>query len=214
MGRVRIKPGALNYLKKSNNLLDSEDKYKKWIKNDQKIFLEIGHGKGQFITEIALENKDAKIIGIEKNATIQVKAIKRIENLKLNNLKFILGDINNLKSYFAKNSIEKIFINFPDPWPKKRHYKRRLLTKELLIYYHQILKNQGKILIKTDQKDLFNFVLENLNDKDLKDKFFIVEKSANLHQYTNEKIIKTEYEEKFIELERSVYYLEISKNIL
>lgn len=214
MGRVRIKAGAINYLKNSIYLLDTEKKYQEFVKDSKNIWLEIGHGKGKFISEIALENSDAKIIGIEKIATIQAKAIRKIEKLELANVRFILSDINNLKSWFKKASIEKIFINFPDPWPKKKHHKRRLLTKELLLYYYQILKEEGKLIIKTDQKILFDFVLENLLEEELKDKFFVLKKLSNLHQLTNQKIIKTEYEEKFIKLERSVYYLEISKNIL
>lgn len=214
MGRVRIKTGAINYLNKSKYLLDTEKKYQEFIKDSKNIWLEIGHGKGKFISEIALENNFAKIIGIEKIATIQAKALKKIERLELTNVRFILSDINNLKSWFKKSSIEKIFINFPDPWPKKKHHKRRLLTKELLLYYHQILKEEGKLIIKTDQKILFDFVLLNLEEQELKDKFFILQKLSNLHQLTNQKIIKTEYEEKFLKLEKPVYYLEISKNIV
>ncbi|CRX37059.1 / trmB / tRNA (guanine-N(7)-)-methyltransferase /:546517 Reverse [Candidatus Hepatoplasma crinochetorum] len=214
MGRVRIKTGAINYLKNSKYLLNTAKRYQDFVNNSKDIWLEIGNGKGKFISEIALENNFAKIIGIEKIATIQAKALKKIEKLELTNVRFILSDINNLKEWFQKSSIEKIFINFPDPWPKKKHHKRRLLTKELLLYYYQILKEEGKLIIKTDQKILFDFVLLNLSEKELKDKFFILKKISDLHQLTNEKIVKTEYEEKFLKLEKPVYYLEISKNIL
>ncbi|BDV03747.1 MAG: tRNA (guanine-N(7)-)-methyltransferase [Candidatus Hepatoplasma scabrum] len=214
MGRVRIKKEAKDYLQNSIYFLNTKDKYQDFTKKSNKIWLEIGHGKGKFISKLALNNLDAKLIGIEKIATIQEKAVKKVEKLELTNVRFILADINNLKNWFTDSSIEKIFINFPDPWPKKKHYKRRLLTKELLLYYYQILEEEGRIFIKTDQRELFDYVLINLKTKELKQKFFISEKTVDLHQLTDEKIIKTEYEEKFLDLEKPIYYLEISKNKL
>ncbi len=210
MGRLRHKPWADEYLKNSNKVISDFRNVKgNWnnniFKNNNKIFLEIGHGKGQFIINNALKNNDINFIGLEKFASVQVIPVKRTEELDIKNLVFISTDANEIEDIFSKGEIEKIFINFPDPWPKDRHNKRRLLYKGFLEKYHNILSKEGIIEFRTDQEKLFEFALEEINEFK---KFEIVEISRNLHKEKNVEF-KTEYEEKFSNNGDSIYFIKL-----
>lgn len=214
MGRLRKKPWAEEYLKKSNNVVNNPELYKNtWkngvFKNENPIWIEIGIGKGQFIIQQAMKNENVNFIGIEKYPSIQVIPIKKTLERKINNLKFINGDVKNINDWFDNKIIDKIFINFPDPWPKKKHEKRRLLFNTFLNSYYLILKNDSFIEFKTDQIDLFNFAIEQIK---MENKFLIKNAVYDLHKNANFNTIRTEYETKFIEKNKKIYYAEFHKN--
>ncbi|BDV02522.1 MAG: tRNA (guanine-N(7)-)-methyltransferase [Candidatus Hepatoplasma vulgare] len=214
MGRIRNKKWADEFLRESKYVLnDSSFNNKNWkdyFKNDYPVEIELGHGKGDFLVEKLKENKKINFVGIEKNITIQGLAIKKIifNNKDLNNIYFLNIDVFSLDKYFEKNSLKKIYINFPDPWPKDRHKKRRLIYIDFLDIYYKLLKKNGIIEFKTDNLPLFEFLLEELKEFQ---KFKIIEKNYDLHKKNNKKIIKTEYEKKFIEQGKPIYYLKIKK---
>jgi len=210
MGRLRKKPWAEDYLKKSKIVFLSPTKYiKKWNKkfnNLNDIWIEIGIGKGSFTIEQAKNNENINLLGIEKFPSVLVMAVKKAEELKLDNLKFISSDAFNIEEWFLEKSVSKIFINFPDPWPKKSHAKRRLLYSKFLLQYYKILKLNCKIEFKTDQLPLFEFALEEIKQKT---NFKIKNVSYDLHKEND--VIQTEYEKKFSNKGQKIYYAEFWK---
>ena len=173
-------------------LVKKPDYYKgKWNKlfnNDNRIEIEVGTGKGKFIISKAIKNPNINYIGIEKYDSPLVSAVKKLENLELNNLKLICFDAFNIENIFDKE-VYKIYLNFSDPWPKKRHEKRRLSSKIFLEKYDNIFKNNKRREMKTDNDDLFEYSMESFLDYGYK----IVKCNTN---YFDE--FTTEYEDKFI----------------
>lgn len=157
------------------------------------IHLELGTGKGRFIRTLAKQEPNINFIGVEKYATVLLKAIPRDEEIP--NLKFICDDVNKLNEYFKPHTIDKIYLNFSDPWPKKRHQSRRLTHNSFLELYYNLLKENGTIEFKTDNLGLFEFTLEQISLS----KFKIIAKTYDLHndKILNEGNLMTEYEEKF-----------------
>lgn len=179
------------------------------FQNNHPIHLELGMGKGKFITEMSERYPDINFIGIEKSATIVLKAIDNLiarENacapeLLLTaypNLRFMCLDIENLDKIFLENSIDKIYLNFSDPWPKKRHESRRLTHHKFLSIYEKLLKANSIIEFKTDNKNLFDFSLDQI----INSNFDLSEFTYDLHNDAklNEGNIMTEYEAKFSKL--------------
>ena len=195
--RLRHIKNSENIIYNSNYVLD--DKNFEYKKNN--IILELGMGKGSFIIKNAYEYKDYNFIGIEKYPTVIMKAIENIEKYKaiynydFYNLDFLCIDIDKICDYFKENTINKIYINFSDPWPKKRHASRRLMHINFLNKYYDILKPNSIIEFKTDNKDLFDFSLEEIE----KSKFILLNKTYDLHNDNDlvKNNIMTEYEEKF-----------------
>ena len=167
--------------------------------NKSPIQIELGMGKGKFIREMSKQNPSINFIGIERSATIVLKAIDHLGDTDLlssyPNLRFMCEDIANLENIFEKHSIDKIFLNFSDPWPKKRHESRRLTHHKFLSIYENILKPDSLLEFKTDNIDLFNFSLEEIKNSNFK----LLEFTYDLHNDAklNEGNIMTEYEEKF-----------------
>ncbi|WP_338961228.1 MULTISPECIES: tRNA (guanosine(46)-N7)-methyltransferase TrmB [unclassified Spiroplasma] len=217
--RVRNKPWAKEFILTHNNLcINDPYNYKgKWNKkifqNKNPINIEIGSGKGNFIINLAKQNSNQNYIAIEKNISIVTILLKKLIENKLCNLKIIIEDAINLKDFFANNEINKIYLNFSDPWPKKRHFKRRLTYQKFLEIYKKILIKNGQLHFKTDNNNLFNYSLLEFE----KNKWNLLEYTINLHQDNNiikndEAFIKTEYEEKFIKQNKNINYLLIQKN--
>ncbi|MFA5560476.1 MAG: tRNA (guanosine(46)-N7)-methyltransferase TrmB [Acholeplasmataceae bacterium] len=156
---------------------------------DQPIVLEIGSGKGDFIIQMARDYPDKSFYALEINANVLYRILQKKEAEKLNNLTIILGDANDLLTYFAEHSIAEIYLNFSDPWPKKRHHKRRLTYKSFLELYKRILKGNGFIQFRTDHLDLFAASIESF---DLQPHFILIEVNYDLPlgKYV------TEYEQK------------------
>ena len=171
--------------------------------NSNPIHIELGMGKGKFITEMAILNPKINYIGIEKSATIVLKAVDNLTHKKdihinqpiFSNLKFICEDVINLNSIFQEHSIDKIFLNFSDPWPKKRHESRRLTHNKFLLLYEKILKPNSFLEFKTDNINLFNFSIEEIK----KSNFQLLEYTYDLHHdiKLNLDNVMTEYEYKF-----------------
>lgn len=169
--------------------------WKDYIKNDNPIHIEIGMGKGKFLMELASTNPDINYIGIERYTSVLYRAIQKMDEKPLPNVKFICIDAGLLPDVFDEKSIDKIYLNFSDPWPKDRHAKRRLTSRQFLECYDKILKNDGTIEFKTDNVDLFNFSLEEAPAAGWK----ILASTYDLHndESLNKGNIMTEYEEKF-----------------
>ena len=163
--------------------------------NPHPIHLEIGTGKGRFILELAQLHPDINYIGIEKYSSVLLRGVERQNDLCLSNLRFIRGDAELITSYFGDAEIDRIYLNFSDPWPKERHAKRRLPSRTYLARYDQILKQGGSIEFKTDNRMLFDFAVEEAGLS----AFSIVQITYDLHAdpVMNEGNIMTEYEEKF-----------------
>lgn len=180
-----------------------QGKYQEIFGNNNPINIEIGMGKGNFIYNMALSNPDINFIGIEKNDTIMASAIKNIKTLP--NLRLIIIDANEIDKVFRKE-INLIYLNFVDPWPKKRHAKRRLTYESFLKKYDLIFKNTKRIKLKTDNELLFESSIISLNNYGYK----IIDISLDL---INSHIlnVKTEYEEKFIKQNVKIKYLEAVK---
>ncbi len=160
--------------------------------NHQPLYLEIGTGKGDFILNMAKNNPDAHFIGIEKSITCLAITAKKIVNEDIKNVLLIADDVNKVFAYLPQGSIDKLFLNFSDPWPKKRHEKRRLTYKTFLDEYKKILKNNGEIIMKTDNIDLFNYSIESFTSNG-----FILEQVNFDYDGLDTNDVMTEYERFF-----------------
>lgn len=164
--------------------------------SDRPLYLEVGMGKGRFITQHAIQNPDKNYVGIEKYSSVLLRALEKREQLQeLDNLLFLRMDAEELPEVFGDNEVDGIYLNFSDPWPKDRHAKRRLPSKEFLARYDKILKPEGKVEFKTDNIGLFEFALEQVKEAGWK----LEVCTFDLHN--DEELMKgnimTEYEERF-----------------
>lgn len=172
--------------------------------NDHPIHVEIGMGKGTFITTLAQQNPDINYIGIEKYSSVLIRAIAKQEELALPNLYFIRMEAEYVADVFAPEEVERIYLNFSDPWPKDRHAKRRLTSKEFLARYDRILAKDGLVIFKTDNRSLFEFSLEQIPEAG----WTLVDHTYNLHNSEfAEGNIMTEYEMKFVAEGKPIYRL-------
>ena len=165
--------------------------------NDKPIHIEIGMGKGKFIMELASQNPDINYIGIEKYSSVLIRALEKREALESDNLMFLRMDAENIEDYFASEEVARIYLNFSDPWPKDRHSKRRLTSREFLKRYDKILAKDGILQFKTDNRPLFDFSLEEIKESG----WILDEYTFDLHKNgPAANNIMTEYEEKFYNL--------------
>lgn len=200
--RLRNIPGARETIASSDYVVHEDamrEKRGQWntvFGNDHPICIEVGMGKGRFITELARQNPDRNYVGIEKYSSVLLRALEKRENLpELTNLYFLRMDAEDLPEVFGEQEVSTIYLNFSDPWPKDRHAKRRLPSREFLARYDQILKPEGKVEFKTDNRGLFEFALE-----EVKEAGWTLEVSTfDLHHDPKlmEGNIMTEYEERF-----------------
>ena len=166
-----------------------------WRKNiiDRKFYVELGTGKGDFITQLAEREPNIYFMGLEMEATVVYAAARKIREKELKNVNLMIFDINNIENLFSENEIDRLYINFCDPWPKKRHAKRRLTYITFLEKYRKILKPDGEIQFKTDNRGLFDFSLEQFELANAK----VSEITYDLHSENFSENIETEYEKKF-----------------
>ncbi|MDE6220996.1 MAG: tRNA (guanosine(46)-N7)-methyltransferase TrmB [Lachnospiraceae bacterium] len=171
--------------------------------NDHPIHIEIGMGKGRFMMELAASNPDINYIGIEKYSTVLLRAVQKMEAQELSNLRLIRMDAEEICEVFDKGEVSRIYLNFSDPWPKDRHAKRRLPSRQFLGRYHEILAADGRIEFKTDNADLFDFALEEIAPAGWKTEAV----TRDLHHDENMFVgnIMTEYEEKFSSIGNPIY---------
>ena len=194
--RLRKIKGATDRINLSNYIVkdykEYKGKFKTLFNNDNPIHVEIGMGKGNFIIGKALANPDINFIGIEKFDSVLVRAVEKVDELNLPNLKLIMMDAKELSEVFAKE-IDTLYLNFSDPWPKKRHALRRLTSITFLKEYDNIFKNKKTIIQKTDNRKLFEYSLMSFVDYGYK----IEEISLDLYKDEIEDNIPTEYEIKY-----------------
>ncbi len=207
--RLRNVKGANEIIEKSKYIIKDYNKYKgkfkKIFQNDNEIHLEIGMGKGDFITKMALKNPNVNFIGIEKFDSVMVRAVQKLEDKQINNLKLIKTDALELDEIFD-NEISCIYLNFSDPWPKERHSKRRLTSEIFLKKYDKILKTK-KIIMKTDNRKLFEYSIISFTNYGYK----IEELSLNLYDDNTEENVQTEYENKFVKQGKTIYKITVQK---
>ena len=190
--RTKFKAWTVPYLEEHQEvLLKSDD-----ISNFDKSFsLEIGSGKGQFLLDMAVKFPNLCFIGIERNTTCAgITAKKLVDNSQIKNAKLIYDNADAVLLNLKDESVDNIFLNFSDPWPKKRHWKRRLSAPTYLDNYYRILKNDGLLLIKTDNVELWEFTKEMINDS----KFKIISMTDDYND-RDEFDAETEYEKSFRE---------------
>ncbi len=180
--------------KKENIILQKPElnkgKWKQIFKNDHPLYLEIGTGKGEFISESALKYKEINYLGIEKVPEIIFKAAQRIAAEETDNVLLLLADAAELEYYFAAGEIERIYLNFSDPWPKAKHSKRRLTHPGYLEIYRKILKSGGTIQLKTDDRRFFDYSRQNLIENGYK----VHQTTYDLYETSIADNIATEYE--------------------
>lgn len=201
--RIRRKKNTDENLKNFLNFVTIENIGEEFKNNWRKFFdennlsrelhVELGTGKGDFITQLAEKNPDKNFLGLEVEREVILKAARKIQEKNLKNVRLVLFDINRISEIFAENEIDRIYINFCDPWPKKRHAKRRLTHINFLEMYKKILKSGGEIFFKTDNRDLFDFSLEQFEIAGLK----VRDVNFDLHSDEPPENIRTEYENKF-----------------
>lgn len=179
----------------------------KWAEvfgNSHPIHIEIGMGKGKFITTLAGQNPDINYIGIEKYSSVLVRALDKMEDLELENVLFIRMDAENLTEVFAAGEIDRVYLNFSDPWPKDRHAKRRLTSRQFFNRYREVLEETGQVEFKTDNSLLFQFSLEEIPQAGWE----VTEATDDLHHSSMmEGNIMTEYEEKFSSMGNPIHKL-------
>ena len=199
--RLRNIPGADEYIANCEYVINDPTDYKGlWNKeifsNSNSIHIEIGMGKGQFITQMAANNPDINYLGIERYSSVLLRAATKFEKEPLDNLRFLCVDAKKLTDIFDKNEIDKIYLNFSDPWPKDRHAKRRLTSPIFLELYSEIIREDGLLEFKTDNTNLFDYSIITINESSL---WEMCNYTYDLHNEPsmNEGNIMTEYEEKF-----------------
>lgn len=163
--------------------------------NENPIRIEIGMGKGKFIHTMAKRHPEINFVGIEKYSSVLLRAIQKMQEEELPNLKFIRMDAEEIAEVFGSGEVDRIYLNFSDPWPKDRHAKRRLPSKEFLGRYDRILKRDGLLEFKTDNRELFDFAVEELKSAGWKAK--AVTYDLHKEEALMQENIMTEYEEKF-----------------
>ena len=212
--RLRNIPGAKEVIENSPYVVHEPQKQKgQWshvFENDHPIHIEVGMGKGRFLMDMAKIHPEVNYVGIEMYDSVLLRELQKREEYEQNegtltNLYFMCVDARLLPEIFEKGEVEKIYLNFSDPWPKARHAKRRLTSRQFLERYDQILIPEGSVEFKTDNRELFEFSLE-----EVKEAGWTLEASTfDLHH--DEELMKgnvmTEYEEKFSSMGNPIHKL-------
>lgn len=205
--RLKNVPGAREAIAASDLVIkepqELKGKWREYWNNENEIHIEVGMGKGKFMMGMAKAHPEINYIGIEMYSSVLYRAVQKLELEPLDNLKFILLDAKDITEVFDKGEVDRIYLNFSDPWPKDRHAKRRLPSRQFLARFDQILKADGVIEFKTDNKDLFAFAEEEVEPAGWR----ILEITYDLHN--DEKMVEgnimTEYEEKFSSMGNPIY---------
>ena len=173
--------------------------------NENPIHIEIGMGKGQFIMQLAKEHPDINYIGIERYSSVLLRALQKMEIEPLPNIRSLCMDASIITEVFDKEEVAKIYLNFSDPWPKERHAKRRLTSRQFFERYDKILAGNGVVEFKTDNDDLFAFSMEEVAEAG----WTLDAHTFDLHHdpVLNEGNVMTEYEEKFSSLGHPIHKL-------
>lgn len=197
--RLRNVPGAREVMVENQYVFTEPEGMKgTWsevFKNNNPVRIEIGMGKGRFISTLAAMNPDINYVGIEKYSSVLLRAVEKQDELQLPNLRFIRMDAEAITEVFDKGEVDRIYLNFSDPWPKDRHAKRRLTSRQFFERYNTILKKDGQVEFKTDNRPLFDFSVEEVGEAG----WNLLAVTYDLHN--DEKLcegnVMTEYEERF-----------------
>lgn len=207
--RVRKRKGAEEHL--ANNphyvILNPEDAKGRWhdvFGNDRPIHIEVGSGKGGFITGMALKNPDINYIGIDIQLSVLSYALDKVLASEVPNVKLLRVDGSSLTNYFEDGEVDMMYLNFSDPWPKTKHEKRRLTYKHFLDTYKRILPEHGEIHFKTDNRGLFEYSLASFSQYGMT----LRQIWLDLHASNYEGNVMTEYEEKFSNKGQVIYRVE------
>lgn len=210
--RLRNIPGADDVIKMHpiaiKNARDYKGKWETLFENKSPIHIEIGMGKGQFLLTLAKQNQDINYVGIERYSSVLLRALEKFDTeefCELKNVRFICMDAMELPEVFELGEVEKIYLNFSDPWPKARHARRRLTSTQFLAQYEKVLRPKGIVEFKTDNRLLFEFSLEQVEEAGWK----LIGKTFDLHHdaQMNEGNVMTEYEEKFSSMGNPIHKL-------
>lgn len=196
--RLRHIPGAEEAIETSPYVIQQPDQYRGHFRelfgNQNPLRIEVGMGKGKFIMQLAAENPQVNYIGIERYSSVLLRALQKREELELPNIYFLCVDARDLAEIFAPEEVDRIYLNFSDPWPKDRHAKRRLTSPEFMKVYDQILKKDGTVEFKTDNQGLFSYSLESIPEAGWR----VDASTRDLHHSPMAAgNVMTEYEEKF-----------------
>ena len=212
--RLRNIPGAKDAIASSEVVVQApkewHGKWRERFGNDNPIYIEVGMGKGQFIMELARQNPQINYLGIEIYQSVLLRALQKAEKeAALPNLLFICMDARELPEVFGACEVDRIYLNFSDPWPKDRHAKRRLTSHQFLERYDNILADDGQIEFKTDNQKLFEFSLEEAGNLPWQ----VKEHTFDLHHDDTMNVgnVMTEYEEKFSSLGNPIHKMIIDR---
>ena len=198
--RLRNIPGADEIVSNSafciQNPTNLKDNWHNFFGNDNPIHIEVGMGKGRFIMDLATLNPNINYIGIERYTSVLLRAVQKMDENPLDNVHFLCIDAATLPEIFGKDEVDRIYLNFSDPWPKDRHARRRLTSSDFLNRYDQFLSPNGRIEFKTDNQDLFTFSLQEIEESEV---WHLDAFTRDLHNDSalNQGNVMTEYEEKF-----------------
>lgn len=207
--RLRNIPGADEAIALSPYCIQEPQKQKgNWLSvfdNEHPIHIEIGMGKGQFLMQLAMEHPDINYIGIERYSSVLLRALQKMGETPLTNIRFLCFDATEISTVFERDEVTRIYLNFSDPWPKDRHAKRRLTSRQFFVRYQDILQPDGVVEFKTDNHDLFLFSLEEVEAAG----WTLLAHTFDLHhdERLNKGNIMTEYEEKFSSLGNPIHKL-------
>ncbi|GAB0214348.1 tRNA (guanosine(46)-N7)-methyltransferase TrmB [Staphylococcus pseudintermedius] len=206
--RMRNKPWAESYLTEHNDIVDLEavhaHQVSEWFERQQPIHIEVGSGMGKFSTTLAQQNPHINYVAIERDKNVMIRVLDKVREHNLTNIKLLCNDAVILTDYFRQGEVDRIYLNFSDPWPKKRHAKRRLTYRSFLALYQQILREDGELHFKTDNRGLFAYSLESMSQFGM----YFTKINLNLHQEDEGDNIPTEYEHKFAEKGSRIYRME------
>ncbi|MCH4887260.1 tRNA (guanosine(46)-N7)-methyltransferase TrmB [Acidaminobacter sp. JC074] len=196
--RLRYVENAHQLIEDHPRLLSKPEQYKdSWqslFNKEQPLYVEFGAGKGSFIINLAKQTPEANLLAFERNAKVVFKSIVKLEEESHDNFFIVCADVTNLKEIFPDHSVDRIYLNFSDPWPKDRHAKRRLTHRGFLEKYKEILKTGGEIHFKTDNDDLFAFSVEEFKENGWE--LLVVTTDLHNSEFVVGNVM-TEYEEKF-----------------
>ncbi|WP_028783500.1 tRNA (guanosine(46)-N7)-methyltransferase TrmB [Thalassobacillus devorans] len=209
--RLRNKPWADDFLRENDHIVVQEpfahkNEWQTLFPKEQPLHLEIGSGKGQFIAGMGKQHPDINFVGIERVKSVIVGAVKKVIDADTVNVRMVNEKAEDLRELFGENEVDHLYLNFSDPWPKTRHEKRRLTYHTFLEQYQSILKPDGSITMKTDNKKLFEYSLISFSQFGMR----LEEVELDLHQLDDPLNVPTEYEEKFAEKGQPIYRCRIS----
>ncbi|MFK3986449.1 MULTISPECIES: tRNA (guanosine(46)-N7)-methyltransferase TrmB [Exiguobacterium] len=207
--RLRHKPWAKEYMEAQEHVFITHPEtlkgnWKAEFKNDNPLFIEVGSGKGQFILGMARQFPDVNFIAIELFESVAVSIVQKLVETPMPNVRVLTVDAKQLVDYFEAGEVDRVYLNFSDPWPKTRHAKRRLTYKTFLATYEAVLPRGGEIHFKTDNRGLFEYSLESMSQYGM----YFTDISLDLHVNEPADNVRTEYEERFSAMGQPIYRME------